>query len=170
VERYPQHASLKLLGRTTCGTEPKNIDSAGTVDAGKVLTPSASVAGEGVLRNLVESEIDNKTAYVTIRYDSVDTVADYYFPMEFAGTCTSIKSVIQSSFTGDTTLTCKVNDTAMTGGVLSLTAAGSAAGDKDDADPTANNTFAVNDYIRITSNLGATSGLDVSIMFTMVRD
>lgn len=42
--------------------EPINIISAGTVDAGKVLTPSATTAGESVLRNLDNSEVLNTVA------------------------------------------------------------------------------------------------------------
>ena len=42
--------------------EPKNIGSSGTSDAGKVLTPSASISGTSVLRKLTASEIDNLPA------------------------------------------------------------------------------------------------------------
>lgn len=42
--------------------EPKHITNATTSDAGKVITPSAEVAGQSVLRNLAISEITGLSA------------------------------------------------------------------------------------------------------------
>lgn len=42
--------------------EPKGIDSAATSDAGKVLTPSSTTAGEGELRKIKFTELDSDTA------------------------------------------------------------------------------------------------------------
>lgn len=150
--------------------EPKNIDSAGTVDAGKVLTPSAVSAGLGVLRNLVETEVITKKAYLTLRFDTFDTITDVYMPVNFAGTIGNIRSCINAAFTGaDTTLTCKIGGVAITDGTLVITQSGSAAGDVDTNDATANRTLVVGDYIQVTSDVLASSGVDATLIFEITR-
>lgn len=46
--------------------EPRHITTAGIVDAGKVITPSSSVAGTSVLRKLVVADIDAADPIVLI--------------------------------------------------------------------------------------------------------
>ncbi len=151
--------------------EPLPIDSAGTVDAGKVITPSAVSAGEGVLRNLVESEVLTKKTYITMRFPTFDTDTDIFYPINFAGVIENIRSAINASFTGaDNTLTCKINGTGITNGVITIIQSGSAAGDVDTATPTANRTLAVGNYIQVTSNVAASSGVDANLIFEITRD
>jgi len=151
--------------------EPKGIDSAGTSDAGKVLTPSATTAGEGELRNLVENEINSKQEYFTAVFEDIANVGDIYIPVTFAGTITDIRSVIDGALgTSDTTLTVKINGTVMTGGVITVAFSGSAAGDVDQATtPTANNTFTTGDYVQVTSNTAGTGTVNATLMFTATR-
>jgi hypothetical protein len=150
--------------------EPKGIDSAGTSDAGKVVTPSATVAGQGTLRNLVESEINSKKDYLTLRFDTFDTVTDIYAPCPFAGTVDKVWTCIDGNFTGsDTTLTLKINGTNVTNGVVTVTQSGSAAGDTDSATPTANRTFNEGDYFQVTSDVAATSAVDAVIVLNVTR-
>lgn len=52
--------------------------------------------------------------------------------------------------TGDATLTFKIGTTAITGGVITITQSGSAAGDKDYANPSAANDVVVGDDINAT--------------------
>ena len=151
--------------------EPKGIDSAGTSDAGKVLTPSSTSAGTGELRNLVESEIDTKIAYITARFDDVSTAGDIYIPMNFAGSIDYISSVIDGALgTGDVTLTCKINGTAITSGAITITQASSAAGDVDSATPTALNNITSGQYIQVTSDGASTNTVAAWLMFTITRD
>lgn len=150
--------------------QPKGIDSAGTSDSGKVLTPSASVAGTGVLRRLIESEIDQKVCYVTVAYENIDSVGDIYIPMGFAGTVTKVTSAINGALgTSDTILTVKINGTAMTGGTLLITSSGSAAGDVDSCTPTALNVFTEGQYIQVTSDTAGTGSVTSTLMFTITR-
>lgn len=150
--------------------EPKRIDTAGTSDAGKVLTPSASTAGQGVLRKLLESEIDQKVCYVTLVFENIDSVGDIYLPMNFAGTVTRAYSIINGALgTADTLLTLKINGTAMTGGTLLITSSGSAAGDVDSCTPTALNTFAQGQYIQVTSDTAGSGSVTATIMLTITR-
>lgn len=150
--------------------EPKGIDSAGTVDAGKVLTPSSSTAGEGELRNLTESEISDKTEYFTTTFVDVSTAGSVYIPMNFGGTVTAVRSVLHGAIaTADVDLTCGVNGVAMTNGVITIAQAGSAAGDVDLASPTANNTFTAGQYLNITSDGASTNTVNATLMFTVTR-
>ena len=68
-----------------------------------------------------------------------------------AGTIEKIQSVINGALTtGNATLTGKINTTAITSGALTITQAGSAAGDVDVATPTAANVVAVGDVVSVT--------------------
>ena len=67
-----------------------------------------------------------------------------------AGTIVDIRSVLKGHAlaAGDTTLTGKIGGAAITNGVITITQAGSAIGDKDSATPTAANVVAVGDEIQ----------------------
>jgi hypothetical protein len=68
-----------------------------------------------------------------------------------AGTVDEIYSVIDGALTtGDATLTAKIGATAITTGAITVTQAGSAAGDVDNVTPSALNTVAVGDVLSIT--------------------
>lgn len=68
-----------------------------------------------------------------------------------AGTITKIWSVIDGVLTtGNATLTAKIGATAVTNGLVTITQAGSAAGDVDSATPTALNVVAVGDVVSFT--------------------
>ncbi|WP_210210141.1 hypothetical protein [Rhodopseudomonas palustris] len=77
------------------------------------------------------------------------------------GRVVRIWSVIEGALsTGDATLTAKINGVPITGGVVTITQAGSAAGDKDSAEPSAANIVAVGDELSLTvggSNATATA-------------
>lgn len=151
--------------------EPKGIDSASTGDAGKVLTPSSSSSGTGELRYLADSEITDKPSYISVYLPGIDTTTEYYIPCPMAGDITNIYTAIDQSFTGaDNTLTCKINGTGITNGVVTITQSGSAAGDVDTATPSANNAVTAGDYIQVTSGAEATSTLNAYISFVIERD
>jgi hypothetical protein len=72
---------------------------------------------------------------------------------------TSLRSIISAALaTGDMTITAAINGVAVTGGVLTVTQAGSAAGDIDLATPSAANTINEGDVLTLTvggTNTGA---------------
>jgi hypothetical protein len=75
-----------------------------------------------------------------------------------AGTITKIRSVLNEPLaTGDATLTGKIGANAITNGVITITQAGSAAGDVDEATPSAANTVAVGDVISFTGGGASTA-------------
>lgn len=150
--------------------EPKGIDSAGTSDAGKVLTPSSSTAGEGELRFLTESEVSGKIEYVVTTFVDVSTAGSVYVPVNFGGTVTGVRSVLHGAIaTADVDLTCGVNGVAMTNGTITIAFSGSAAGDVDSASPSAGNTFSAGDYINITSDGASTNAVNATLMLTLTR-
>jgi len=88
------------------------------------------------------------------------TDTTYYLATPYAGTITSITSVIDNAFTtANCVITAKIGSTAVTNGVLTITQSGSAAGDVDTATPSGNNTLtagqAVN-FVIATSNATTT--------------
>ena len=86
-----------------------------------------------------------------------------------AGTIDQIYSVINGALTvGDATLTGKIGAVAITTGVLTITQAGSAAGDVDSAAPTAAKTVAAGDVISFTVGGTQTAAklADVTILIT----
>jgi len=150
--------------------EDKLIGDSATSDAGKVTTPSASVAGTGVLRNLVETEITNKQEFMLVYLPGVDTETEYYLPVGFNGTLTSVRTAIDAAFTGaDQTLQVKINGTSVTNGLITITQSGSAAGDLDTASPTANHTVSTGQYIQVTSGAESSSTLNVFMLLTFTR-
>lgn len=91
------------------------------------------------------------------------------FVAPVAGTVDSIKSVLNAALAGgDATLTAAINGTPITTGVLTLTQAGSAAGDVDTCSPSAAKTVAAGGVITITGggSSTATATASVSILIT----
>lgn len=95
--------------------------------------------------------------FVPLRVATLVAPGVYRAISPVAGKVTLISSIIEGVLTvGDATLTAKINGVAITGGVITITQAGSAAGDKDYAVPTAANAVAVGDELSIT--VGGTNG------------
>jgi hypothetical protein len=75
----------------------------------------------------------------------------YRWVATVAGDITRLFSVIDGALTtGDATLTLKINGVAVTTGVITVTQAGSAAGDVDSCAPTAARTVAIGDVVSLT--------------------
>ncbi|HPB75359.1 MAG TPA: hypothetical protein PLY96_08895, partial [Chromatiaceae bacterium] len=86
-----------------------------------------------------------------------------------AGTIDKVWSVLNAALaTGDATLTGKIGANAITNGVITITQAGSAAGDVDSATPSAAKTVAAGDVISFTGGgtSDATSTATVSLLIT----
>lgn len=85
-----------------------------------------------------------------------------------AGTIAKIQSVISGALTvGNATLTAAINGTPVTTGAITVTQAGSAAGDVDTVTPTAANTVAVGDVITITAGGTNTASETAQVMITI---
>ena len=99
----------------------------------------------------------------------VSTAGQIYVPIPegFAGDITEIRTALNGAIiTADVDLTAKINTVAVTGGLITITQAGSAAGDVDVANPTALRTVRAGDAIEIETD-GA-SGNTVEVFGTIV--
>lgn len=91
--------------------------------------------------------------------DDVSTAGQVYIPVneEMAGTIVEIETVLNGAIgTADADLTAKISGTAVTGGVITIATASSAAGDVDNCAPTALNEVVDGDVIEIETD-GASS-------------
>lgn len=126
------------------GNGPFDSDAGALLDANNlddVDDPAAARANIGA--NLVALAFPKPAAL-----DGTDPI---YIVSPVAGTLAKIYSAIDGALTtGNATLTAAIEGNAVTNGVVTITQAGSAAGDVDTATPTAANTVAVGDLITIT--------------------
>lgn len=86
--------------------------------------------------------------------------ASYFIPVPFSARLVRAYSAIDGVVaTADVTITLKDNaGTALTNGVITITQAGSAAGDVDSCDPSANNTFAQGQRLEMLVTGGGAGG------------
>lgn len=81
-----------------------------------------------------------------------------FFTPGFRGKIKKLSAVTPVAITGaNTVLTASIGTAAVTGGVVTMLLASSAAGDIFTATPTAANTFSPTDYIKVVSDGGATN-------------
>jgi hypothetical protein len=121
-------------------------------------SPAGTICGVDSQGVIIEFDEDDLAAFAALNkiYLQLDVQTlvganTYFVPVPRAGRVTKITSVIEGVLTtGDATLTAKIGATAITGGVLTITQAGSAAGDVDSATPSAANVVAVGDALAIT--------------------
>jgi hypothetical protein len=133
--------------------ENKHISGSSTGDAGKVVTPSASDAGVGVLRNLLESEISTKTYALTVQLADVGSTTPAHVVVPFAGTLTGWYTVLHSAIaTADAVVSIAIGGVATTPDDLTIAFSGSAAGDVDSLTITSNNAVVAGSRITITSD------------------
>ena len=99
--------------------------------------------------------------------DDVSTASTVRVAVPDAGKVIKISTVLGGTIaTSDAAVTAKVNTTNMTGGALTITASGSAAGDIDTAEPTAANNVVEGDFIALATD-GASSNTH-TLHFTIV--
>lgn len=102
----------------------------------------------------------NRRVFVPVRVATLVGANVYRALSIYAGRVVKVWSVIEGVLTtGDATLTAKIDGAAITAGLITITQAGSAAGDKDSCVPTALNVVAVGSELSLTvggSNATAT--------------
>jgi len=119
----------------------------------------SSVDGDLVAANNLSDVANGATARATLGANLVvmdlgrlplNASATYYVPCVVAGLVDRLTSVIEGAITGgDPTVTCSIGATPITGGALTITNAGSAAGDIDTVEPSAAKTIAITDYLKV---------------------
>lgn len=149
--------------------ESKYIDSAGTSDAGKVVTPSSIDAGVGELRYLLESEISSKTYALTCTVEDIGGTNSAYVVAPFTGTLTGVYTTInQAIATADAVLTISIGGVSTTPSTVTIAYSGSAAGDVDSVTLTNNNTVVPGSVIKILSDGGTSTAANAycTLIFT----
>lgn len=102
--------------------------------------------------------------FVTVQIEDISTAGQKYVVPGFRGKIKKIHSVINGAIaTADADLTAKIGGTAVTGGVITVTQSGSAAGDVDSATPSGNNTFTPTDAIEIETDGASTNTVEVVV-------
>lgn len=134
--------------------EPKGIASA---TAGELYEADGAESGSWV----------QPTVALTVKMENISTAKSVWVVAPFAGTIESIYSVIDGAITAaDCAITTEIAGVAVTGGGLTITQSGSAAGDVDSATPSALNTVTAGQAIEVISDGGSSSSIDA--VFTLV--
>ncbi len=101
---------------------------------------------------------------LNVKMTDISTAGTVYVTSPISGTIKNIYTVIDGVIiTGDAVLTSKIGVTAITGGVITIANAGSAAGIIDTTTPTALNVVAVGDQINIATDGGSTNTVAATI-------
>lgn len=108
---------------------------------------------------------------ITFNTAAIGTSTAYHFTVPIAGTIEAVYSVLNGAITtDDAVLTLAHNGSGsfvnVTGGAITIATSGSAAGDQDSATPSALNTVAAGDIIRITDDgaAGGTSTAGITVV------
>lgn len=103
---------------------------------------------------------------VQTRLPDISTAGSAFAVASHAGKITKITSVINGAIaTANGALTFEINGTAITGGAITVTQSGSAAGDVDSSIPTALNTVAVGDTLEVITSGAPTNTVTADITF-----
>lgn len=106
---------------------------------------------------------------LTLDVDDVSAEAVYYLVSPYAGAISKIWTVIDSAvLTADATFTAAIGATGVTGGVVTIATAGSAAGDVDSATPSALNVVTAGQAVNFTVTGGGAAGTGPRVHLAMV--
>jgi len=140
-------------------TVAKTIGNGARPVAGQVLGVSAD--GQVLVR--IGDRADSRKLYVPLLVDDLRGAQAkvYRIAAPRAGAVTAIWSTLDAALTvGDATLTSRIGATPITGGLVTISFAGTVAGDVDSANPTAANIVAAGDLITVT--VGGTNTAQVA--------
>ena len=113
--------------------------------------------------------INNKDlVFVHADIDNVSTAASFWVVPGIAGDITKIHTVIDGALaSADAGLSFEIAGTPITGGGITITQSGSAAGDVDSATPTAANTITADQAIEMITDGASTSNVKATVTFTI---
>lgn len=147
--------------------EPKGVAAAGANTL-----YSADGAGTGTWQKIGVNNINTSSikelnrVYLTYSIPDLNAAASYWMVIPVAGAIVKIWSAIDSALaTADNVLTFEIAGVAVTNGTVTITQAGSAAGDVDSATPTAANTLTEGQALEIISNGGTSSTTRCTLTF-----
>lgn len=135
-----------------------------------ILDGVTSTAAElNALDGITATAAELNTVVLTARLPDISTASSVaYVVSPFAGTLSKIYTVINTAITvADATLTANVNGGTNVTATITVAFTGAAAGDVDSCTPADNNTVAVGDYIKLTSNGGSTTASEATVSFVI---
>jgi len=136
--------------------EPKGL--AGTSHSGRVYVSNGSASGAWTARQDL----------ITVHIHDISTATDIYVPIINAGTVVKLQTVTSGTIAGSDLDITAYNSSSASMGELTVQS-GSAAGVVDVLPPTSNNTVTAGSYIRINSNGGPSSHVDVMLLIAVDR-
>ena len=102
--------------------------------------------------------------FITVQIEDISTAGQKFVVPGFNGKIVNIHSVINGAIgTADADLTAKIGGVAVTGGVITVATASSAAGDVDSATPTGANSFTSAQAIEIETDGASTNTVEVTV-------
>jgi DNA/RNA endonuclease YhcR with UshA esterase domain len=108
--------------------------------------------------------------FLTVQLADVSAASSVSVVAPDDGNIIEIYSVLGGAITvANSAVITKINGTTVTGGGFTVTASGSAAGDVDNAEPTALNAVKEGDYITITSDGGSTTTQPITVTLVIRR-
>jgi hypothetical protein len=130
----------------------------------------ADGAGASGWRKLTVASVDtssikqvNKKEF-TYTIDTLNTAASYYWVCPYAGVISKVWSVIDGALTGaNAVITFEIANVAVTNGTITITQAGSAAGDVDSCTPTAARTLSAGQALEIICDGGASNDIKCTL-------
>lgn len=106
--------------------------------------------------------------FITVEIPDISTADQRYVVPGFRGKIKKIHSALNGAISGaDADLTAKIGGTAVTGGLITVAQASSAAGDVDTATPSAANTFTESQAIEIETDGASTGTVAVVVTFEL---
>ncbi len=123
--------------------EPKGVADA---NAGEVYVADGAGSGDWTVGKT------NKF-FLTVSLADISTASSCWVVSPYAGNITKIYSVTDAAITtADAVITASIAGTPVTGGVITVTQSGSAAGDVDSCTPSAARTVTAGQAIKLTTN------------------
>lgn len=144
-----------------------------TAAANTVATANGS--GVTVWQKITSSNIDTSSifttnkAYITCVIPDVSTADTVYVYVPFGGTLTLVGTVLENAITTANATVTVANNGGSSAGTITVTQAGSAAGDIDSLSPVSNNTFTAGQKVQISTDGASDTAakLFVTLVFTV---
>jgi len=144
--------------------EPKGVS---TASANEVYVADGAASGNWTgVKQLAINGIEEETFTTTIT--DVSTASSHWVCSPYAGDIIKIYVVLHGALgTADSTLSFELGGTAITGGNITLTQSGSAAGDTFNSTPSALNTVSAGQAIECITDGASTNTVKATITFIL---
>ncbi len=108
--------------------------------------------------------------FITAKIANISTAGSTFVAVPDGGRIIKILTSIKNAITtADAALSFEIGGTAVTGGGITVTQSGSAAGDVDTAEPTAANAVNEGDAIEMITNGGSSTTCECQVTFVIRR-